>query len=88
MYRQIAKFIEWFLTSDTNICYITYAYEIIPKDAIETLRAAIQMVKTERLQFVVNVVRDLVTCVRTLRHGNGTTSGTEHKLEVIALGFR
>lgn len=79
---------EWFTASDSNICYVTYAYEKIPDGPFDTLLTAREMVKTHRLQYAAKVVRDLVLGVREQCIQNETPGCLKNMSQVTQLGFR
>lgn len=79
---------EWFIASDSNICYVTYAYEKIPDGPFDTLMTARDMVKSHRLQYAAKVTRDLVLGVREQCLENETPGCLKNMSQVTVLGFR
>lgn len=79
--------IEWFTASESNICYMTYAYEIIPNNIVEVFSHARYMVKTHRLQFTAKLARDLVLSVRDQCLKDETPGCMKDMSQVTMLGF-
>lgn len=57
-------FIEWYRASNTNVCYLTYAFGKIPSSILKRLLYVRKSVKSHRLQYAAKVARDLVLNVR------------------------
>lgn len=56
-------FTEWFKASDSNICYITYAYEHTKKEMIEGFLTAQEMITSHRMHHAAKVIRVLLWTV-------------------------
>lgn len=56
--------IEWYKASNTNVCYLTYAFGKIPSSILKRLLYVRKSVKSHRLQYAAKVARDLVLNVR------------------------
>ncbi|XP_031617562.1 phospholipase A1 2-like [Contarinia nasturtii] len=71
----------WYEASDTNVCYITYAFE----NSVTTLAKLIphtkNMVQTNRFIFVAKQARDLVLSVRNLKGNIKSMS------QIVMVGF-
>ncbi|XP_031639609.1 uncharacterized protein LOC116351624, partial [Contarinia nasturtii] len=63
---------EWSMTSKNNVCIVTYAYTSSLSNGLEAVAVADKMVSTQRLEYVANLVGDVVLgvqgkCVKSKR---------------------
>lgn len=58
------KFTEWSKASNTNVCYLTYAYEKFPPSYFARLAIMRQMVKSLRSQHAARIASDFVFNIR------------------------
>lgn len=59
-----AKFTEWARVSNTNVCYLTYAYEHIPESRLKILFASQEIVKTQRSVHSATSASNLILNIR------------------------
>lgn len=70
------KFTEWAKASNSNVCYLTYAFVNTPKSVFTILTISGEMIKTRRLHYAAKVGRDLIMSIRfhCAKIGAGTNS--------------
>lgn len=59
-----STFTEWANVSNSNICYLTYAFEKNPVGYTAAFRVARTMVLTHRLQYAAKIARDFILMIR------------------------
>ncbi|XP_031617418.1 uncharacterized protein LOC116337176 isoform X2 [Contarinia nasturtii] len=72
----------WFEASDTNVCYITYAYTV--QSSKETASPILEMVGTRRVEFVAREARDFVMKLKSDSSLNGSVK-TLTQVTVVGL---
>lgn len=83
------QYIEWAKQSDTNVCYLTYAYEEIRYGLYNLIAMASEMVQNHRLQYAAKVARDFVLSIREecIKNGSPGCLSKMSKLTVLGLSF-
>lgn len=84
------NFTEWSKASNSNVCYLTYAYEKSPTSIFKMCILTKRMLKSKRLQYAAKVARNLVLNIRErcewLRIF-GTNDCWSHMSQVTVVGF-
>lgn len=81
------KFTEWSQASNTNVCYLTYAYVKNPTGFFTIFTISGEMIKSHRLQYAAKVARDLVLDVRHHCVEIGTNDCWIPMSQITVLGF-
>lgn len=82
-----SKFTEWANVSNSNICYLTYAFEKNPVGYTAAFRVARTMVLTHRLQYAAKIARDFILKIRDRCLTTGTHGCWKDMSQVTMLGL-
>lgn len=82
-----SKFTEWAIASNTNVCYLTYAFENIPQSTFAIISTSREMVRSRRSLYAAKVASDLVLNIRDHCIQNGKFGCWVYMSKVTVLGF-
>lgn len=81
------KFTEWSKASNSNVCYLTYAYEKSPGGIFKMCILTKRMLKSHRLQYTAKVARNLILSIRDRCLTIGNRGCWKHMSKVTVVGF-
>lgn len=82
-----STFTEWAKESNTNVCYLTYALQKIPKNSFKHWFYLRNLVKSHRLQYAAKVARDLVVKIRDRCDKMGISGCSQFMSAVTVVGY-
>lgn len=82
-----SKFTEWAIASNTNVCYLTYAFENIPQSTFAIISTSREMVRSKRSLYAAKVASDLILNIRDHCVQNGKFGCWVYMSKVTVLGF-
>lgn len=81
------EFTEWANASNSNVCYLTYAYKKFPQSYFGRLSILREMVKSHRSLYAAKVASDLVFNIRDRCIKNGTNGCWKDISQLTVVGF-
>lgn len=81
------KFTAWAIASNSNVCYLTYAYENIPQSTFAIISTSREMVRSYRSLYAAKVASDLVVNIRNHCIKSGQFGCWVYMSKVTVIGF-
>lgn len=82
-----SKFTEWSKVSNSNVCYLTYAYKQIPESRLKIFFASEEIVKSQRAVHTARVASDLISNIRDHCVKSGSFGCWVYMSKVTVVGY-